>query len=338
LDIHSIVGITDKFGTITYANDEFCRISKYSKDELLGKNHRILKSGFHPSAFYENMWKTISGGRIWKGEIKNKAKDGSHYWVKTIIVPILDEDDKPVEYISIRTDITKQKEMQEKLADMYQRNSKTDKLAAIGEMTARIAHDLKNPIAVIKSELELLSFKNPSLVENNKSSFQRLENSISKITTQIRDIMDFVRTKPLQLAPQSIRSVLESSIFSTIIPETVQVHLANNDSYVMCDNAQIETVFVNLLNNAVEAMNGFGKIWIDISEENSSVIVKIANSGSNIPEQNLEKIFEPLFTTKNSGAGLGLTTCKAIIERHCGTISAKNNPTTFTIILSKATI
>lgn len=335
MDIHSIVGITDENGNITYANDEFCRISKYTKDELLGKNHRILKSGFHPPEFYENLWKTISSGKIWKGEVKNKAKDGSYYWVKTIIVPILDEDDKPLEYISIRTDITKQKEIQEKLTEMYQRNSKTDKLAAIGEMTARISHDLRNPLAVIKSELEILSLKNPSFVKSNKASFQRLENSVSKISTQISDIMDFVRTKPLQLAPQSIRNILESSISSTIIPQTVQVYLSDNDSLVMCDNAHLETVFVNLLNNAVDAMNGIGKIWIDISEEGSNVLVKIANSGSSIPDGNLKKIFDPLFTTKNNGAGLGLTTCKSIIERHGGTISARNNPTTFTISLPR---
>lgn len=140
------MAITDKYGTITYANDEFCRISKYSKDELIGKNHRILKSGFHQPEFYEVLWKIISSGKIWKGEIINKAKDGSYYWVKTAIVPILDDNDIPVEYISIRTDITKQKELQEKLIVAYQRNSKIDKLAVVGELTARITHDLKNPL------------------------------------------------------------------------------------------------------------------------------------------------------------------------------------------------
>ncbi len=331
------MAITDKYGTITYANDEFCRISKYSKDELIGKNHRILKSGFHPQEFYEILWRIISSGKIWKGEIMNKAKDGSYYWVKTVIVPILDENDIPIEYISIRTDITKQRELQEKLIESYQRNSKTDKLAAIGELTARITHDLKNPLTVLKTELEILNVKNPQFVEQNKPSFKRIENAVLKISTQVKDIMDFVRTKPLQLEPHSSKTILESAVSSAVIPATVHVTITNNDVPVMCDSAQIETVIVNLLNNAVEAMNKSGKIWIDVSEENSSAVIRIANSGSNIPDENLDKVFEPLFTTKNSGAGLGLTTCKYVVERHGGKISVKNNPTTFTIVLPKST-
>lgn len=115
IDASIIVAITDVHGEILYVNNKFCEISKYSRSELIGENHRILNSGYHDLPFFRDMWKTIGKGEIWAGEVKNKAKDGSFYWVKTTIVPILDEEKKPFMYISLRTDITEGKLAQEKL-------------------------------------------------------------------------------------------------------------------------------------------------------------------------------------------------------------------------------
>ncbi|MGG4038426.1 EAL domain-containing protein [Heyndrickxia ginsengihumi] len=115
VDQASIVAITDNKGIITYANQKFCEISKYSMEELIGQDHEILNSGFHPKGYFKNMWKTIGTGHIWTGEIKNKAKDGSYYWVNTTIVPYLNEKGKPYQYISIRQDVTVLKKLQEQL-------------------------------------------------------------------------------------------------------------------------------------------------------------------------------------------------------------------------------
>lgn len=128
LDQSSIVAITDARGKITYANDKFCEISKFSRDELIGKDHNILNSHYHPKSFFIDMWKTIKAGKVWNGEIKNRAKDGSFYWVKTTIIPFVNETNKPYQYMAIRQDITEQKN----IAEQIRYNAYHDDLTGLG--------------------------------------------------------------------------------------------------------------------------------------------------------------------------------------------------------------
>lgn len=141
LDQSFIVAITDKNDTITYANEKFCQISKYSKNDLVGQSHSILKSGFHSDEFYTNIWKTISSGKTWNGEIKNRAKDGTFYWIKSTIIPILDNSGTPEQYITISSDITVHKENEEQLKENMIQFQKLDEDTKKSQKKFRVLYD-----------------------------------------------------------------------------------------------------------------------------------------------------------------------------------------------------
>ena len=143
----AIIGITDKSGILIYVNKKFVDISGFKRDELIGKNHRILNSGFHPASFFEKMYKTIYSGESWSAEIRNKTKDGEFYWVDSKIIPIMDEKTNDIKYIvSIRFDITEKKKTENALIHL-------EKLATIGELEAAVAHEVNNPLQIIDLEL-----------------------------------------------------------------------------------------------------------------------------------------------------------------------------------------
>ena len=161
LDQSAIVATTDVTGTITYVNDKFCEISQYSRAELLGQNHRIINSGLHSTEFFREMYRTIAAGRVWRNEIRNRAKDDSHYWVDTTIVPLMGDDGKPHQYISIRYEITERKRSEEALRAQVA-------LVQLGKMAAVVAHEVRNPLAGIRGAMQVLGGRLPEGTRETK--------------------------------------------------------------------------------------------------------------------------------------------------------------------------
>ncbi len=147
LDEHSIVAVTDTSGKITYVNDKFCRISKYSREELIGQDHRIINSGYHPRTFFAELWKTIAAGNVWHGEVCNRAKNGSLYWVDTTIVPFRDADGRITQYVAIRTDITDRKRAEEELINAKEAAEVANR--AKSEFLANMSHEIRTPMTAI---------------------------------------------------------------------------------------------------------------------------------------------------------------------------------------------
>lgn len=242
--------------------------------------------------------------------------------------------------VKIRTEeLVEQKEDLEKLVDEKTREVlKSERLSAIGELSGRLAHDLRNPLSVIKMSVDLLKENHSETKISDPNVQKRLdyvERSIDRIAHQVDEVLDFVRVSPLQLSQVSINDTIENSVKKINTPENVEIKISGHDLKITCDPQKLDAVFLNLIVNGIHAMENGGNLEIKISDNSNLVILDFIDSGPGIPDENLGKIFEPLFTTKQKGTGLGLSSCKNIVEQHNGRISVKNNPTTFTVILPK---
>ena len=204
----------------------------------------------------------------------------------------------------------------------------------IGEMGARLAHDIRNPLSVISNSMENL--KRIYGTDNKKQShFDRVERSIMRIAHQVDNVLDFVKEQPLTLDRTKMSEVISGSLDSLVIPDTIKLILPKNDVELICDKEQLGIALNNIILNGIQAIVGTGTIIISVEENNDEIVIQVEDSGEPIPKEDLDHIFEPLFTTKQHGTGLGLVSVKTIIESHKGTISATSSPVIFTIKLPK---
>lgn len=339
LDAHAIVAITDPQGRITYVNDKFCAISKYARSELLGQDHRILRSGHHPPEFYRAMWATIGRGQVWRGEVMNRAKDGAFYWVDTTIVPCLNEHGRPRQYVSIRTDITERKRMEAHFL-------RAQRLEAIGSLASGVAHDLNNLLAPM---LMLRSLLGEQLAgERDRQILETVDQAARRAASVVRQLLVFGRgegggvRRRLEV-PLMFREL--AGFLRETFPRNIdlQVSLPKELRAVRGDPTQMHQVLMNLCVNARDAMPEGGVLTlgaqnVEVSEIEARihpqaqagphVRIVVGDTGTGIAPEILERIFDPYFSTKEPGrgTGLGLSTVIGIVRAHGGFVSVYSEP------------
>lgn len=215
---------------------------------------------------------------------------------------------------------------------------KDEKLITLGQMSSNISHDLRSPLMIIKNSRDLIVMKyKDKLSPEMSKQLEIMDRAIFSINSIINDILNFARTQSLNLEEQSVLKIIRHTISTIKVPQNIKIILPENNITLELDGVKLESAFYNIILNAIQSIgNNQGEIIIRIIEKTDDIIqIQIQNSGPGIPDELLTKIFEPLFTTKKRGTGLGLSSCKNIIEQHYGTISVSNNPTTFTITLPK---
>jgi len=323
----AIVATTNVRGEITFVNDKFVEISKYSREELLGQDHRIINSGYHSKEFIRDLWHTIASGRIWRGELRNRAKDGSIYWVDTTIVPFRDQRQKPYQYMAIRYEITDRKRSEDKLREQAA-------LARLGEMAAVVAHEVKNPLAAIKGALQIIGGRMPE-GSRDRAIVGDVVTRVDSLNDIVQDLLVFARPREPQLAPVALGDLLENT--SGLLRRdpayaNLSTELTGSNPVVQADVEQLRTVFLNLLLNAAQATGAHGRIRISISADDLAATVAVGDDGPGIPAEVRARIFEPFFTTKHRGTGLGLPTALRVVERHRGTLDVECPPSGGTVV------
>ncbi len=204
------------------------------------------------------------------------------------------------------------------------------------ELGSRLAQSLQDPLSIIRNLVDISKKRyHDKMNKEISDNFDTIEKITLKLSHQIHDVLTFVRASPLQLTQSSITDVLSQTIKEIFVPSTIKINLPKNDMAIKCDITKLKRVFSNLIINAIQAMNYHGTINIRTMDKDNHAVIEIEDTGKGIPDEMMDKIFEPLFTTKEYGTGLGLKTCKNIVEQHKGKITFRNNPTTFSITIPK---
>jgi PAS domain S-box-containing protein len=334
LDQAAIVATTDVQGTITYVNDRFCEISQYSAGELLGSNHRILNSGLHPGEYFREMYRTIGNGGVWRGEIRNRARDGSLYWVDTTVVPFLDSDGRPYQYIAIRYDITERKRSE---ALVREQNA----LAQLGKMAAVVAHEVGNPLAAMRGALQIVDGRLAGR-DAEQAVLKDVMARIDSLNDLVQELLLFARPRRSTPVSLSVRDLLcEKASLLSHDPRFsgVTFDVDADEVRLSADLGQIRQVLLNILINSAQAMNGRGRIALCARSLGRSCEISIADTGPGMAPDVRNRLFEPFFTTKHRGTGIGLATARQIVEAHGGTIAVACPPrggTVTTILLPLA--
>jgi PAS domain S-box-containing protein len=336
LNQHAIVSITNINGMIIYVNKKFCDISGYTKAELIGRDHHLLDSGHHDQNFFKELWTTIEAGRVWQGEVCNRNKAGGLYWVNMTIVPFIDEQGRPYQYVAINTDITPRKNVERDL--LVARDQAINASQAKSEFLSRMSHELRTPLNAVLGFSQLLeSSRDGPLSEAQSQYLSEIHNAGDHLLHLINDVLDLSRIESNQLLIESINIPMAPFLdecAALILPfarqkkiEILAPYNRRDEIAVFADPLRLKQVVVNLLSNAVKYNQASGTIVIDaMPKESGAVLIEVTDSGPGISRMQLEEIFQPFARLpqhrNEEGAGIGLALSKRLTELMGGRIGA----------------
>ncbi|HEX9151803.1 MAG TPA: PAS domain S-box protein [Flavobacterium sp.] len=343
LDEAAIVAVTDQKGIFSYVNENFCTVSKYSKEELIGHDQQIISTGYHSIEFRRDVFGTIANGNVWKGEAMNRAKDGSFYWENATIVPFLNEKGKPYQYIAISTDITQEKLAKENLntalADLEKKNKELDQYAYI------VSHDLKAPLRAINNLSEWIVEDMPEMPDAVSANFELLRGRIQRMENLINGVLEYSRIGRTKIEKETtdLKKMLHQIIDSIVPIEGFEVLIVDTIPVIETERILLQQVFSNLISNSVKYNDkAIGKIecLYEILPDSHQFTIK--DNGPGIAEEYHKKVFEVFQTIeardKKESTGIGLSIVKKIIEEKGGAIyieSENNKGTSFIFTLPK---
>lgn len=357
LDQHGLVVISDAAGRITYVNDRLCEVSGYPATDLIGRDHRLLNSGHHPVDFFAELWRTIRAGQVWHGEICNRTKDGRPFWVDTTIVPFVDEQGVPEQYISIQTDISERKaaeqhitQLNTELASGAQRL--TDANRELESFAYSVSHDLRAPLRHIHGYLDMLRRATDGQLSPKAERYvQTAADASVQMGQLIDDLLAFSRTGqaemrrgPVALDPL-VREVIDGLASLT---EGRRIAWAVDPLPVVAgDAAMLRQVLVNLIGNAVKYTGKRDEATIElrvVGEEGGRHVLMVRDNGAGFDMAFADKLFGVFQRLHHDeefeGTGIGLAIVRRIVARHGGRVWAESAPdagATFYITLAPAT-
>ena len=353
IDQHTQVSMGDLEGNIIYANDRFCDMAGYSREDLLGKNHRILSSGVHSKDFFAALWQTISQGAVWHGEICNRKADGSHYWVDTTIVPMLDEENRVESYIAIRSDINDRKHIEEELR--FAKETAEASSRAKSDFLANMSHEIRTPMNGVIGMTDLAL--ETALTDEQREYLSIVKSSAESLLTVINDILDFSKIEAGKLQIEEISFDLHRVINDTLKSLALKAFEKHIElvadieptlpRHVMGDPGRIRQILINLIGNAIKFTDQ-GEVaviarTVSVLDGRTLVELSVRDTGIGIPTEKQRLIFEAFAqedsstTRRYGGTGLGLSISRHLVELMGGAIRVESTPgtgSTFTFSLS----
>ncbi len=336
-DESAIVTVTDQNGKIIFVNDKYCELTGYSKEELLGNTHKIVGSNFHTKTFYVEMWKTISEGKVWRGEICNKKKNGELYYEYNTITPIADAKGNIIKYIAMRFDITDKKVREKEVLEK-------SKLTAILDMANGMAHEIKNPLQIILGLTSAFLAKN---ITNDISFPRKSIEDILKASQRISNIIDTLEEFSGNSEIKAFKDVELKTIIHSTLNLCQEKFKANElnlkiksmpEVYLRCQYNRVVQALWQLLINSQDAILPLKDRWIviDFSLNENDFKIIVSDSGITIPKEISEKMKTPFFTTKSEKKhlGLGLSIADGILRNHGGNVEIDTFSDTTKIILN----